>query len=325
VAISTSTTFATNILNEILAQRVIAAPKPKNILINHVNVDSIYGGHSLSKEYPVYSDLGAAATATEGTDFSTITTLSYASTITVTPTEAAVALAQVTDRGVRREAGGPGDVAAAFASHDQAAMLRILEPHAMRMGNMVFEKLETDLQALLDDFSDTAGSTGNDLTVANMLTAIYKIKENETEHDDYAFFLHPQQVADLRTALIGASGLTGVVWTSQADASLVNSRRDLDMSGFAGSFLGIPVFELSPSPNPLPNSGADVAGALMCRGVGAPDVGQVGAIVMLEGKPLEVVCDYDVTLRAAEVLVVWEYAVAEIKDSHGVSIITDAP
>jgi hypothetical protein len=85
------------------------------------------------------------------------------------------------------------------------------------------------------------------------------------------------------------------------------------------------VFELSPSPNPLPNSGADVAGALMCRGVGAPDVGQVGAIVMLEGKPLEVVCDYDVTLRAAEVLVVWEYAVAEIKDSHGVSIITDAP
>jgi hypothetical protein len=47
--------------------------------------------------------------------------------------------------------------------------------------------------------------------------------------------------------------------------------------------------------------------------------------VILEGHAPVVLVDFDVSARSAELLVIHEYAIGEITDKHGVSIITDAP
>jgi hypothetical protein len=329
MAISTTTTQANNILNEILNDRILKALTPRNVVSQLFNYDSMDGAASLSKEYVKLADDGAAAAATEGNDFSTITTMGYDTTVTVTPTEAAVARADITTRAMRRESPGmsANDVYSKFQSGDLMGVANLLADKVERLYRMCAEKLEVDAAACLDDYSNTAGSTGVDLTVANLLTALYSLEAAEPEHDGFAWVLHPEQINTIRSLLLtqAAAAASSGMWVSQADASLVNFNMDAAKNGLKGSFLNIPVYQTSHTVNPLPNAGADVAGALIAVGQGRPGEGLRGPNVILEGHAPVVLVDFDVSARSAELLVIHEYAIGEITDKHGVSIITDAP
>ncbi len=329
MAVTTSTTRANNILNEVLASKPLAALTPKLVYWNLCNQDSIDGAASLSKEYPVESDIGAASAATEGTDLTSTTTLSMGATVTVTPTEAAAIRSDITTRSARRESPGmtAQDVFGKTMAGDLSGLLGLLESKAMIQMKAMQEKAETDVVAQLDDFSNVVGTSTQDLSIANMLSAIYTLEAQEPEHENFAFVLHPQQVSDIRTALLGqaAASASAGVWVSQADASFVNFQNDAPRNGLKGSFLGIPVYQTSPSVNPLPNAGADVAGALVCVGQGAPDTGIPGATVFVEGHAPLFLLEVDASARTIEMIGLWEYGVAELRDKAGVSIITDAP
>lgn len=328
MAITSASTYSNVILNEVLAEAPMKALTPKVVCWNHYNQDSIDGAASLSKEYTKLADLGAAAAATEGTDFTSTTTLSLDSSITVTPTEAAVARADITTRAIRRKYPGVNSdaVFGAVANGDFSAILGLLEEEAMRLSAMLYEKAETDCIALLDDFTDTAGSTGVDIDVSVFLTALFKLEQNEPEHGEFVALLDIEQIRTLRSDLT-SNGATadGVVWMQQADASVVNYIDDVSKNGLKGSLLGIPMFQLAPSLSLSVNAGADVGGALIARGSGAPGQGQRGPCVFLEGHPIKFLVDVDASARTIELIGIWEYAVAEHTDAHGVSIITDAP
>lgn len=328
MATTTSSTYSNVILNEVMRSGALASLKPKFVALEDINRDSIDGASSLSVEYAFNSDIGAASSATEGTDISSTTTLALASSITVTPTEGAGIRSDITTRALRRRLPGVTNDALwdLIEAGDMSAILPVLAEEAPRLANAMLEKAEVDVAALYDDFSDTSGSTGVDLTIANLLTALYKLKENEPEHEDFIFKMHPQQTFDLQTVLLtGGTGATGAAWFQQADANVMNQSRN-DAGGLRGSFLGIPWKETSPSVNPLPNAGADVAGVLVCRGEGAPGPGaQNGGHVFVEGHPMRFVVDVDKSARMIELIGLWEYGVAELRDAHGVSIITDAP
>lgn len=326
----TSTLTSGNvILNEVLNDKILGALTPKVVFWNLMNHDSIDGAASLAKEYPKYADYGPAIAGTEAVDFTTTTTISYDTTVTVTPTEAAMARADITTRAIRRKAPGMSAdaVFGPILSGDFSGILDILAEEAGQLARMCFEKAEVDCCALLDDYSDSVGSTGVDITLANVLTAIYKLEENEPEHENFAWVMHPQQMFDIRTFLLAqaAGNVTAGVWNQQADANFINFQGDAPRNGLKGSLLGIPVYQTSPSVNPLPNAGADVAGALVCVGQGAPGSGMRAANVFLEGMPMRFLVDVDPSARTIELLCLWEYAVAEHTDAHGVSIITDAP
>lgn len=327
---TTTSTYANVILNEVLNDASLKALTPKVVAWNHFNQDSIEGAASLSKEYPVQSDLGAAASATEGNDFSTVTTLSYATSVTVTPTEAAVARADITTRAMRRKFPGMStdQVFGAIMGGDYSLIVDLLEEEAMRLAGMLYEKAETDCIALLDDFTDTAGSTGVDIDVSVFLTALYKLEENEPEHENFVALLDIEQIRTLRSDLTSnAATADGIVWNTQADASVVNFIADGAKNGFKGSLLGVPMFQLAPSLRLTANASADVVGALVCRGQGVP--GQPGALngaaVFTEGHSIRYLVDVDASKRMIELIGIWEYGVAELRDAHGVSIITDAP
>lgn len=327
MAISTSTTYANIILNEVLSERSLKALTPKVVAWNHCNQDSIDGERSLSKEYTKHADLGAAAAGSEGTDFTTITTLSLDTTVTMTPTEAAIARADLTTRAMRRAKGlSAGDVYGRLSAGDFSPIMDLLEEEAGRLSGMLYEKAESDTIALLDDFSDTAGSTGVDITVDNFLTALFKLEQNEPEHGEFVGLLDIEQIRTLRASLTSnAADADGAVWYQQADASAVNYINDANRNGLKGSLLGIPLFQLAASLSLSVNAGADVGGALIARGEGDPVNGLRGPINFLEGHPITFLVDFDPSARTVELIGIWEYAVAEVTDAHGVSIITDAP
>lgn len=329
MAVTTASTYSNIILNEVLREGALRALLPKAVALQFCNKDSIDGAPSLTVEYPVNSDLGAAAAATEGVDFSTTTTLSLGTSVSVTPTEAAVARADITSRALRRRVPGVSNDALfdRLMAGDMSQILPLLGEEAARLANMVVEKAEADLCALYDDASRTVGTSTSDLTIANMLTAIYKMKEGEPEHESWVFAMHPQQTLDIQTVLLDAgTGGDGPAWYQQADAGMINMLPDNQRTGFRGSFLGVPYYETSPSVNILPNTGADVAGALLAVGVGRPGAGaQNGAHVFVEGHPMRFVLDLDASARTVELLCIWEYGVAELRDLHYVSIVTDAP
>lgn len=327
---TTASTYSTVILNEVLNDAALKALTPKVVAWNHINQDSIEGAASLSKEYPVQADLGAAAAATEGTDFSTVTTLSYASAVTVTPTEAAVARADITTRAMRRKFPGMStdQVFGAIMGGDYSMIVDLLEEEASRLAGMLYEKAETDVIALLDDFTDVAGTSGTDIDVSVFLTALYKLEENEPDHENFVALLDIEQIRTLRADLTSnGANADGMVWNTQADASVVNFLADGARNGYKGSLLGVPMFQLAPSLRLTANGAADVVGALVCRGDGVP--GQPGSLngaaVFLEGHPIRYLVDVDASKRMIELIGIWEYGVAELRDAHGVSIITDAP
>jgi|GEM_PF-4809054 len=327
---TTTSTYSTAILNEVLNDVALKALAPKVVAWNHCNQDSIEGAASLSKEYPLHDDLGAAVAATEGNDFATVTTLSYAASVTATPTEAAVARADITTRAMRRKFPGMGtdQVFSAIMGGDYSSIVDLLEEEAGRLAGMLYEKAETDTIALLDDFSDTAGSSGVDIDISVFLEALYKLEENEPEHENFVFLGDIEQIRTLRSDLTSAgANADGVVFNTQADASFVNFIADNARNGLKGTLLGVPMFQLTPSLRLTANAGNDVVGALVARGQGVP--GQPGSLngacVFVEGHPIRFLVDVDASKRMIELIGIWEYAVVELRDAHGVSVITDAP
>ena len=326
MALNTVSTRSNVMLATILAEVPLKALTPKTVFWNLINQDDMDGEQSISKTYNKESDIGPAVAATEGVDFTQSTTLGYDTPVTLTPVEAAAQRSDITTRAIRRRAGLTMDVVAGkIMAGDFTGILGLLEEESTRLAKSLWEKAERDVCAMLDDASNTVGATGVDLSLANILQAIADMDANEPENEDFIWVMAPQQTADLRAALLGASG-AATTWF-QADAGILNHRADPTRNGLKGSLLGIPWYQTSSSVNPLPNSGADVAGALLCRGVGRPDApgSQRGAHVFLEGAPMTFLIDVDVSARTIELMAFWEYAVGEITDPHYVSIITDAP
>ena len=102
--------------------------------------------------------------------------------------------------------------------------------------------------------------------------------------------------------------------------SIMSHRPDSSRMGLRGALWGIPVYETSDTVNPDPNSGADVAGALML--IDGPE--GPGALQGLERGPLVNYFELNGSLRSIELTSKYEAAVGERMDEGGVSIITDA-
>jgi len=325
----TTTTVAANVIQNEVLREALNPLGPKSVYLPFCSMDNIDGEPSLSAEYPKKSDLGAAVAGTEGVDFTTVTSLSYGTTVTCTPTEAAVARADITLRAARRMQ--PGETMQTFASRimsgDLQGLLGLLEEEAGRLSPMLQEKAEVDVEAALDDFTDSQGSTGVDIALADFIDAIADLEGNEPEHENFAWFGDKEITRIMRTLLTAGSGISlSAALAGQQDAGIVNFAQDNSRTGLKGSFLGIPYYQMSPSTNPLPNAGADVCGALVAWGSGRPGPNaQNGATIFCEGHAPVVLLDVDPSGRSIELIAVWEYAVGELRDDHGVTLLCDAP
>jgi N4-gp56 family major capsid protein len=175
-----------------------------------------------------------------------------------------------------------------------------------QLGRAIGDKLDVDICALLGGFSTAVGATTVDITLSNLLDAIYNLEVNDAAGlGSIVAVLHPRQVADLRTELEADSAS---IYTNTSPNSLSKS-----MAGYFGSWFGIDIFQ---STNvPTANASADRAGGIFVRDYALGLVQKWAARVEAMRWP---------PIRGWVLVATSMYGVFEIEDLAGVEAVTDA-
>jgi hypothetical protein len=184
----------------------------------------------------------------------------------------------------------------------------------------LLEKYETDACALLAGFTNTVGSTGQALTVAQMASAINILRKNAkvfTQRRQPVYVLYPEQVYDLQIEALSKTGGLAPALARENIVGLLGDRPgDNLMAAQVGSFMGVPVF--SHNLVPAANTNADSAGALFLAGEG----GALGSCSLWEPS-IETQRNAINGMKATAIHAAMAYGVGELRDAFGVSVITD--
>lgn len=183
--------------------------------------------------------------------------------------------------------------------------------------------LEDDVCALYASFSNTVGTSGADLTIAQLLAAQVGIRKRGVRAPDgVVYVLDEQQVDDVEAALIATS-------TSMASYALAADRvlgapsvgpNNGMSNGHVLSFRGAQVW--SSGLTDTANIGADVVGACFVHSTNSND--SMAALGIAWKRMFRLETDRDISLRATEYVSTMRVGVAEIEDKAGTAIITDA-
>lgn len=230
-------------------------------------------GPSTVASFPLWTDPGAAAAPTD--DLSEIASTALADT-QVSATAAEVGFrVDVTD--LIRET-HPSDLYGEVASI---------------VARSVAEKWETDLAALVDDFSNvtTAAST---LTPVDLLAAVSALEQRDIP-GPYVGYLDPKQTGELRVDI----ATTTATFNPYGDMV-----RPFGDSGYFGSYMGLPIWQTSL----VVTTSSLVGGAVFASG-------QALGCYEIWGPRLET--QRDASYRALEFVGTQCYGFAEISDTRG--------
>lgn len=175
-----------------------------------------------------------------------------------------------------------------------------------QLGRALSDKIDVDICALMGAFSGTAGATTVNVTLANLLDAIYTLEVNDAANlGALVSVLHPRQTADLRTELEADQA---VIYDGRSDGDLSKAN-----AGWFGNWFGINFYQ---STNiPTANAGADRAGAVFVNDYALGHVKKWDARVeAMRWAPI----------RGWVLVATAMYGVGEVEDAAGVSVITDA-
>jgi hypothetical protein len=174
------------------------------------------GGNSTVASFPLWGDPGAAAAPTDD--------LSEIASTALSDTEQSATAAEV---GFRVDV---TDLVRATHASDLYAEA------AGMVARSVAEKWETDLAALMDDFSNvtTAAST---LTPVDLLAAVSALEQRDIP-GPYVGYLDPKQTGELRQEI----ATTTAVYQMGRDGEKVAPFGD---SGFFGTYMGVPIYQTS--------------------------------------------------------------------------------
>lgn len=175
-----------------------------------------------------------------------------------------------------------------------------------QLGRALGDKMDVDICALFDGFSTAVGATTVDITLANLLDAIYNLEVNDAAGlGSLVGVLHPRQTADLRTEL-------------EADAASIYTNTSPNvlskaMNGYFGSWFGIDIFQ---STNvPTANAAADRAGGIFVKDY---------ALGMAHKWSAKIETMRWAPIRGWVLVATAMYGVGEVEDSAGVEVVTDA-
>lgn len=299
MAVSGTSALNDVINTEIIALDVLEEAREQTFMPSLVLNKDISGQGSLTANFARFASL-AAAGLTETSDLSeTEVTTAQAGQITA---DAVGVRVDLTDKAVKANGG------------------RIDVPEIVALcGRALAAKIETDLCAVFASASQSVGSTGVDLSLANIEDAIYTLKlgqariGNPTLSGASNFMsgvncvLHTRQASDFRTALRAAN----LAFMTPAEMAVWMNAGTFG-SGFMGVYQGVSFWE-STKPATA-NNGDDRVGAMFVpRAIGFVTVG---------GPEIEL--QRDASFRLNEVVAVQYYGAGEVADSDYVKIVTDA-
>jgi len=314
---TTTTTWADRILAEVIAEICLSAPTPKNVISKLANFTSIAGEPAPTVAFPRYGDLGPADLVAEADDV-TSTELAMGTESTFTPAEYAM-MGEITFKAARRKVPGMVSVHQLFdGSASLEQQLAVFTGTAMRLKGSIDERVEIECATALLGITAQASVTGAALDIATIQEAIYKQAQNEILNENLALVLSPKQVADLREAVTGAAG---PVWSTDIQ-SITQLSPDMSLDGLRGTFMGVPVYEMSASV--VQTSGGDDYGALIVVGSGNPEGSNPGSVVIVEGEGLYYSFQADNSKRSVEVQATYEFDAGLRATDYGCEIISSS-
>lgn len=235
------------------------------------------GGPSSVATFGLWSDLGAAA-APGGADLSDI------SNTAITDTSVSATAAEV---GFRVDV---GDLAR------EINVTNLYSEMSAYVARSVAEKWETDLAALMDDFTNIT-SAASTLTPTDVLTAVSALEQRDIP-GPYVGYFDPKQTGELRQEIATSTA------TLQTGGEMVRPFGD---SGWFGTFMGLPIWQTSLV---VTTSGL-VGGAVFASG-------QALGCYELWGNRVET--QRDASARTMEFVGTQCYGFAEISDTRGQTV-----
>ncbi len=169
--------------------------------------------------------------------------------------------------------------------------------------------LDDDICALFPSLSTSVGTSGADLTLANMVEAQSQIRINKMR-GQLVYVLDDQQAGDFQAAQAAATSTT--INGLMAPATGIES-------GYLGTFFGAPVWQTGLCDTA--NTGANVVGACFIRGDTNPSAAAFGGVMT---RDVRTELERNASARLTEFVMSAKWGVGEIQDLSGVKIVTDA-
>lgn len=169
--------------------------------------------------------------------------------------------------------------------------------------------LDDDIVALFPSLATSVGTSGADLTLANMVEGQANVRINGMR-GNLVYILDDQQALDYQAAQAAS--------TSTTINGLMMPSTDID-NGFLGTFFGQPVWQTGLCDTA--NTGANVVGAVFVRGDTNPTTSCFGAVMT---RDIRTELERDASARLTEFVATAKWGVAEISDLSGVKLVTDA-
>lgn len=174
-----------------------------------------------------------------------------------------------------------------------------------QLGRAMGDKLDVDICALFGGFSSAVGATTVNITLANLLDAIYTLEvANASDLGSLGAVFHPRQTADIRAELEADQASIYVAGGNPLGKA---------MNGYFGNWFDIDIFQ---STNvPTANAAADRAGGIFVRDY---------ALGMVQKWAAKVETMRWAPIRGFVLVATSMYGVGEIEDAAGVDVTTDA-
>lgn len=185
--------------------------------------------------------------------------------------------------------------------------------------------LDDDGLALLASLSNSVGSTGVDLTLAQTIAAQQGLRTRGVNADAVAYILDNEQALNIETALQSTNAAAAVHalandrligYAPTADHGMGSSRHVMN-------FRGIPVF--TNGMTDTANAAADVVGACFCPSTAFNDASGATTFGYAWKRLPRFETQRQAKGRSTDLVMTMRAGVAELQDGSGTKIVTDAP
>ena len=278
---STSSTLS-ELYTEIVAEALFVASEQSTMRPLVRNYAITGGGKSV--EVPIYGTVSASAVS-EASDLSNTAINPTSVTITASEVGIMTTLTDLARNSAPRNVAG--DIGKLF-------------------GEAIAKKIDTDLTALFDGFSNEVNDGTAVLSASNVFNAVAILRKNAVPMSDLAGVFHPFNAFDLK------SNLTNTFVGRDTDLSNEALR-----TGFVGNVAGVPIFETSNMADTSgnnPGTTGDYKGAIFHRDA-------LGLAMMQD---LKIETQRDASLRADEIVATAVYGTGELNDTYGVELNVDS-
>jgi hypothetical protein len=185
--------------------------------------------------------------------------------------------------------------------------------------------LDDDFLALLVSLSNSVGSTGVDLTIAQAIAAQQGLRTRGAVADLVAFILDNEQALNLETAFQATNAAAAIFamsadrligYSPTGDHGMGTNRQVMSLRGFPAFATGL---------TDTANAAADVVGAALCPSTAVNDASGATTFGMGWKRLPRFEMQRQAKGRSTDLVMTMRAATFELQDGSGTAIITDAP